>query len=223
MNIYIEGGSKGKGGSPRTKEACLRGFEAFFEKAGIKVKPRIKISGGREKAYKDFCIDIENRRPAILLVDSEAPVDNDPKTGLPISPWQHFSTRTGDKHWEKPDRATDNDAQLMVQCMEAWFLADKPALRAYYGHGFKEAAIPDHRNIETVPKETGVYEQLANATKSTEYGVYDDDAKGKHSFKILATIDPKKVAAVSYHARRLFWRLGVKENWTREPKPKKKR
>ena len=33
--------------------------------------------------------------------------------------------------------ATDEQAHLMVQCMEAWFLADRETLAAVFGRGLK--------------------------------------------------------------------------------------
>jgi len=34
--------------------------------------------------------------------------------------------------------------------MEAWFLADKPALAEYYGNKFKAAALPQNPKIEEI-------------------------------------------------------------------------
>jgi hypothetical protein len=213
MNIYLEGGTSGRGGSQQTKEECLRGFQDFFRRAGVTKMPRIVVCGDRNTAFDRFATALQEGKPALLLVDSEAPVATDPKTGKSISPWQHFKSREDDKHWQAPATATDQHAQLMVQCMEAWFLADKTALRAYYGQGFNEAAIRDRPNVEAIPK-ADVYKQLADATKATAHGKYTDRAKGPHSFKILASLDPKKVAAASWHARRLLRQLGIKQDWT---------
>ena len=54
--------------------------------------------------------------------------------------------------WIKPDGATDNTVQLMVQCMEAWFCSDKDCLEAYFGQGFNRNALPSRRNVEEIPK-----------------------------------------------------------------------
>ena len=95
----------------------------------------------------------------------------------------------------------------MVQCMEAWFLADKDRLVAYYGNGFNQNALPARQDIENIAK-NDVLNGLKNATRSGvskgEYG------KGQHSFDILAQIDPDKVVAASPHAKRLVNTLKAK-------------
>ena len=61
-----------------------------------------------------------------------------------------MGTRDG---WEKPDEAADDNAHLMVQCMETWFLADKDGLAAYFGQGFNRNALPGRQEIEDVAKD----------------------------------------------------------------------
>lgn len=120
----------------------------------------------------------------MLLVDSEDAVKAFNK------PWLHLKNRTGDQ-WEKPAKASDDDCHFMVECMESWFLADRKTLASFFGNGFKENALPKQQHPEKVKKKT-VYEALKKATKDTKKGVY---GKGKHSFKILAQLDPAKVIA----------------------------
>ena len=109
--------------------------------------------------------------------------------------------------WAAPDGATDDNAHLMVQCMETWFLADRDCLEAFFGRGFNRKALPGHRNIEEIAK-ADVFEGLKNATRRCqpkgEYG------KGSHSFEILSEIDPSKVLAASPHAKRLIDTLQAK-------------
>lgn len=89
----------------------------------------------------------------------------------------------------------------MVQCMEAWFLADEDALERFFGDGFKAKALPKHEDIEKVYKKD-LFAKLQSATRGTKSkGPYD---KGAHGFKILASLDPNKVIAASKHAKRLF-------------------
>ena len=126
----------------------------------------------------------------VLLVDSENPVADG------SGPWLHLRARDG---WEKPDEATDENAHLMVQCMEAWFLADKDNLAAYFGHGFNRNALPGRQEIEDVAK-GDVLGGLKNATRQCKKGEY---GKGRHSFDILEQTDPANVMAASPHARRL--------------------
>ena len=95
--------------------------------------------------------------------------------------------------WDKHSEATDENAHLMVQCMEAWFLADKNALANYYGKGFNENSLPRRIEIEQVPK-SDIEEGLKMATRQCTKGRYD---KGSHSFAILAELNPEKVIAAS--------------------------
>ena len=81
-------------------------------------------------------------------------------------------TRDG---WERPDEATDENAHLMVQCMEAWFLADKDNLAAYFGHGFNRNALPGRQEIEDVAKDD-VLRGLKNATRQCKKGEYGKGA-----------------------------------------------
>ena len=90
----------------------------------------------------------------------------------------------------------------MVQVMETWFLADRGALRAYFGAGFRENAIRGWPALENVPKET-VFEALDRASASCGRRY----AKGRVSFELLARIDPARVEAACPHARVFLDRL----------------
>ena len=94
----------------------------------------------------------------------------------------------------------------MVQCMEAWFLADKDNPAAYFGHGFNRNALPGREEIEDVAKGE-VLERLRRATRQCKKGEY---GKGRHSFDILEQTDPAKVMNASPHARRLVETLRQK-------------
>jgi len=97
--------------------------------------------------------------------------------------------------------ATDDNAHLRVQCMEAWFIADRGWLAEFYGQGFSLGALPARTDVESIPK-ADLFAALRQATRSTrtqgEYG------KGRHSFDILAGLDPEKVKAASPSAARLI-------------------
>ena len=90
--------------------------------------------------------------------------------------------------------------------MEAWFLADKDNLAAYFGHGFNPNALPGRREIEDVAKDD-VLGGLKNATRQCKKGEY---GKGRHSFDILEQTDPAKVVDASPHASRLVETLQQK-------------
>ena len=190
VKVYVEGGGDGK--SLRTK--CRRGFSSFFAKANLTGRmPQIIACGGRDTAFDKFRTALRSRNAEdfiVLLVDSEGPVADGP------GPWLHLGTRDG---WERPDEAADENAHLMVQCMEAWFLADKDGLAAYFGHDFDRNALPGRREIEDVAK-ADVLVGLKRATRQCKKGEY---SKGRHSFDILEQTDPAKVMNASPHARRL--------------------
>lgn len=191
VRIYVEGG----GQTNALKTKCRQGFSEFLRKAGMDERmPRIVASGGRQTAYDDFCVALQKAKAddfIVLLVDSEAAVAEG--TG----PWVHLKSRD---NWDRPQAATDEHAQLMVRCTEAWFMADKEAVQEFFGNGFNRNALPARADIENIAKDD-IYKGLKNATRHCnpkgEYG------KGRHSFDILALLDPAKVVAASPHARRL--------------------
>lgn len=193
MKIYVEGG----GDTHTLKTACRRGFSEFLKKAGLSNMPRIVACGGWSNAYDDFCTAVKNNESAILLVDSESPVNQELCQGKDPSkwdPWQHLTARQGDG-WAKPDNTSVTDCHLMVQCMETWFLADRKTLMSFYGKDFSENALPAReRSVETIDKQQ-VYQSLENATKNCgKKGKYN---KGDHSFQLLASINPILVAMSS--------------------------
>jgi hypothetical protein len=199
VKLYVEGGGDGKD----LQIECRRGFREFLEKAGLKGKmPAITACGGRRFAYEDYCTAIANGEAAMLLVDSEAPIAVH-QTGKPDEwrPWQHLKTRQGDG-WDKPQGGQEADCHLMAQCMESWFLADRATLKAFFGQHFNENALPPAAiTVETIAK-TAVLDSLKKATRHCQpKGSY---GKGDHSFKLLAQLDPAKVAATSPWARRFI-------------------
>jgi hypothetical protein len=139
IRVFVEGG-----GDANTKTACRKAFHVFFEKVlSERPRPRITASGSRDEAYRDFCRSLSSdpNTFAILLVDSEDPV--------PAGKAAKTHLRDRD-HWTNP--MPDEQVHLMVQCMEAWFLADRPALKLYYNDELRASALPGNPNIEEVPK-----------------------------------------------------------------------
>ena len=200
MKLYVEGGGDGKD----LQIACREGFRKFLEKAGLAGKmPRTVACGGRQNAYDSFCTAIENGEEALLLIDSEELVAEAYQQGEPVKwkPWDHLRNRKGDQ-WEKPDKAADEDCHLMVQCMEAWFVADRDILQQFFGPKFNAKKLPAKENqIEKISKDN-LYQSLENATRDCETkGAY---GKGEHSFKILTLISPDLVIAASPWAKRFI-------------------
>jgi len=197
FRIFVEGGAKGD-----LKRRCREGFSKFFDKSGLKGNmPRVVACGSRRHAYDDFCVALAKARLGdviVLLVDSEAPVNCEED-----QVWEHVYLREGDK-WPRPNDAEPAHLHFMVECMEAWFMADKTCLEAYFGQGFETDKLPSRSDIEQIAK-TDLYEGLKKATKNCKtkacYG------KGAHSFDILGKIDPAKVIAASPYAKRLIDKL----------------
>lgn len=191
VKVYVEGGGEGKD----LRRRCRRGFSTFFRKASLTGRmPKIIACGARDKTCSDFRTALANAADnefIVLLVDSEGPVAEG------AGPWLHLKNRD---HWDKPASATDDNAHLMVQCMEAWFLADKDVLATFFGGGFNRNALPGRPDVEHI-SQSDLENGLKNATRQCNpKGEYH---KGRHSFAILAELDPEKVTNASPHAKRL--------------------
>lgn len=202
IRLFVEGGGDAKS----LRSACRRGFREFLLKAGFSGSmPRVIASGSRRSAYEDFCTAMSQAKKGYvcLLVDSEEAV------AAGDGPWKHLKNRPDDQ-WPRPTAASDDQCHLMVQCMESWFLADRVTLAAFFGQGFNEKALPGREDIEAIPK-ADVLSSLKNASRGTatkgRYG------KGRHSFAILALIDPLLVRRASPHADRLLTALAAPEQF----------
>lgn len=197
VKIFVEGG----GDASSLRAECRHGFSCFFAAAGCQGKmPRIIACGSRNDAFASFCTAIGQGERAFLLVDSEDALDDVCQRGQPERwrPWEHLKRRD---QWEKPPAADDMACHLMVQCMEAWFLADRETLQSFFGQGFNPKVLPAKENpVERLSKDQ-VFSALARATQNCQAkGKY---GKGEHSFKILARLAPERVVAASPWAKRL--------------------
>ena len=192
MTVYVEGGGDGRSLGVRFRE----GWRQFLERAPGVGRVKIVRGGGRDQTFRRFATAVAAAGPraaVLLLVDSEGPVAE----GRTV--WEHLGARD---RWTRPDGAGDDQAFLMVQVMETWFLADRGALRAYFGARFRENAIRDWPALENVPKAT-VFEALDRATASCGRRY----AKGRVSFELLARIDPAHVEDACPHAKAFLNRL----------------
>lgn len=190
--LYVEGGGDGRSLRARFRE----GWSGFFESAGLHGRVKIVRGGGREQTFDRFVAAVTSGgvgASVLLLVDSEGPV------APGATAWEHLHARDG---WTRPDAAGDDQVFLMVQVMETWFLADRDALRRYFGAEFRENAIGRWQVLEDVPKAT-VLKALERATAACRKSY----AKGKVSFELLARVDPDRVEAACRHARALLDRL----------------
>ena len=187
--LYIEGGGEGKALRARFRE----GWKEFFNSAGVGGRTKIVRGGGRRQTFARFATAVSDNSPGtvpFLLVDSEGPVA--PRHSV----WQHLHARD---RWVRPAEAGDDRAFLMVQVMETWFLADRGALRMYFGTRFRENSLRAWPNPEDVPKST-VFGALERATASCRKP-YSKGSKGKVSFELLARVDPARIEAACPHAK----------------------
>jgi hypothetical protein len=195
FRIYAEGGGEGE----YLDSLFRRGWKLFFESAGLQGRlPRVVRGKGRRRTFELFSTAVANPKRGelpLLLVDSEGALQSG------RSAWEHLEE--SDDQWQKPPSAGDDQAFLMVQVMETWFLADREMLRRFFGPNLRESHFRSWADLEAVPKAT-VLEVLRLATAACERKRY---GKGKVSFEMLAELDAKKVAAACPHARELLDRL----------------
>jgi hypothetical protein len=188
VRIYVEGGFEGS-----TKSNCRKAFRIFLEKVIRPGSFQVIACGDRTSAFDGFRSALQQHPGdySLLLVDSE--------TAVNANPWQHLNDREGD-NWSRPTDASEDQAHLMVQVMEAWFLADKNALADYYGQGFLRNSLPRQTDIEQISKQD-VFRVLRHASKRTQKGEYH---KTRHGFELLELIEPRLVRAASHHANQLL-------------------
>jgi hypothetical protein len=144
--VHVEGDKKLTGG-----------FSSFFSelhKAARKTGGRLRVipGCGREQTMRDFRrpLPLRGETWRVLLIDSERELE---------------PTQQGDpEFWVEPNRTF-----WMVQCLEAWFLADKDALESFYGTGFRRKALPPNERVENIPKDD-VSSSLVAATRDTSKG-----------------------------------------------------
>ena len=192
--LYIEGGGDSRHSSSKEQKIRFRtGWHDFFKTAGVSHRTKIVRGGERKRTFALFAAAVRNNSVDViplLLVDSEGPVTDG------CSVWQHLKKQD---IWVKPRGAKDNQAFLMVQVMETWFLANRKALKVFFGATFRENALKKWPQLENVPKKT-VLNALKNATNACPVR-YN---KGKVAFELLARISPHLVASACPHAKDLL-------------------
>ncbi|MHB9130363.1 MAG: DUF4276 family protein [Armatimonadota bacterium] len=187
VKLYVEGG----GDSKELHVRCREGFRKLLEKAGFSGRmPSITACGGRGSAFDDFKqavrVCAEGEYP-ILLIDSEGPID-----GTSIA-WRHLQTRDS---WERPLNVNDDQAQLMVTCMETWIIADRLALTAFFGAALQDTALLPTAHLEVRHRDE-VQNSLERATRNCgRDGAY---CKGKRSFAVLSTLNPATLIPLLPH------------------------
>ena len=193
--IYMEGGGDGAS----AKQALRQGMDTLLEplKQVARAKSwrwKLVCCGSRNEAHRGFrnALCHGDGGVIILLVDAEGPVKQSAR--------DHLQSRDG---WDVGTTPEDR-IHLMVQAMEAWIVADPPALAKYYGQGFRLAALSKTQNLEDVSKQD-LERSLRQATQDTRKGRYH---KIKHASDLLKRIDVSAVTARCGHCKRLFDVLG---------------
>ncbi|NLX13988.1 MAG: DUF4276 family protein [Phycisphaerales bacterium] len=191
IRIYIEGG----GDQRATKAALREGMGKFLyslrERARqCGIRWNIVACGGRNSTFDAFKTAMRQHVHAfnVLLVDAEAPVSKEP--------WAYLHERD---QWFM-DGLHDEQCHLMVQCMEAWIIADIDALAHFYGQGFRRKDIPGSPNVEEIDK-TRLADCLKTATRATRKGEYH---KTRHAPQIVGLLNKDTVCQKASYCRRLF-------------------
>lgn len=186
--VYMEGGGDSKEGKARLRQ----GMSEFLRKVVSQTKPgwRVVACGSRNGPHDAFQ-NANQTSPetfSVLLVDSEGPVTQPPRT-----------------HLKQRDRWTltgisDDSIHLMIQVMETWIIADADSVATYYGQHFLKNALPRAQNLEGIEKER-IYDALKHATAKTLKGQYH---KIGHAAALLEMIDPAIVRRRCPSCHRLF-------------------
>jgi len=197
VKIYVEGG----GSSKMQHIQCREGFSKLINRAGFTDRmPAIVACGGRGAAYKAFVASTYRSSSfySILLVDSENPIQRTDASIDSIAPWEHL--RQCDK-WDQPHGTVNDQAQLMVTCMETWIMADREALREFFGQGMHANRLLCETQLETRSRQD-VQEALKSATKGC--GPRRKYEKGRRSFQVLARLNPTTLKSCLPHFRRFI-------------------
>ena len=158
--LYIEGGGRADSDTEQMNrdamlndnaEAFRRGWQTFFDKAGVDGQTlEIGVGGGQNETFALFGGQLarydgqeETEPKPLMLVDSEEPVESG------RTAWEHLQSRPRQR-FQQPTDADDHSAFLMVQAMETWFIADRPALQRFFGPSFDARAFQDLPALETI-------------------------------------------------------------------------
>ena len=198
--IYIEGG----GNTAQTLTPFRTGMSAFLKSVVDVVRQkriqwRVIPCGGRKQAYDAF-VDALEKEPEVynvLLVDSEDPVT------ITVPPWTHLRDRPGNG-WAQPAGFDDKRCQMMVACMEAWFLADPDGLKKHFRKHFDDSVLPPVAQVESCTKDD-INRALKKATRLTAAEEYK---KIRDGAKLLEKVDPAVVRKHCKWCERLFQALG---------------
>jgi hypothetical protein len=194
VKVFVEGGGRGSP-SNDLRLGLQNGLFGPLRKLGVQngVSLEFVACKARPDAIRDFkkaVLRDHDQYYSLLLVDSEGPVD--------LEPWDHLRQQEGTVK-------TGNDSQLhlMVQAMEAWFVADPDALLTHFGPQASITNLMNRADVEVIPKDELVplLNSVAAKTPKAKY------QKSRDHQPLLELIDPKKLLEKSNHFRRLYQEL----------------
>jgi len=188
IRVYFEGDN-----------ALRKGFNNFLKSEIDLARQRdlrfnLIAGGSTAETIKDFMTAARAHKDAIniVLIDSDEP-DNG-NLIAEVKRRVSWDTEAGAK-------IQDEQIHFMVQVMESWFLADRNALKKYYGQGFREGRLPGNQNnVEQISK-SDVDNGLKNATRDTRKKKYH---KTRHAPDLLSNLDVDKVRSNAPSCNRLF-------------------
>lgn len=159
------------------------------------------VCGSRNDTYDSFrtavIIGGGDSYP-LLLVDSEDPLATADASQHAPAAWAHLQNRDG---WSRPLNTANDQAQLMVTCMETWVMGDQVALKEFFGGDLRQNRLLAANDLEDRTRHE-VQESLEMAT--SDCGPRRMYRKGKRSFQVLATLDPMTLRANLPHFRRFM-------------------
>ncbi len=199
VRIYVEGG----GDSKELHARCREGFSKLIEKAGFRGRmPGITACGGRQNTFEMFrtAVGTKHGFHPMLLVDSEDPLAIKNQSS-PAGAWNHLQSRDG---WVRPDGTNDDQAQMMVACMESWIMSDRKALRRVFGARLQTTALLP---VDGIEQRAGVDVQQALEKATRNCGPDKAYRKGRRSFQVLAEINPGALMSLR-HFKRFIEALG---------------
>ena len=109
--------------------------------------------------------------------------------------WNHLQSRDG---WTRPHGTDDDQAQMMVTCMETWIMSDRGALRKVFGARLEISALLPVDDLEQRSR-SDVQPALENATRNC--GADKAYRKGRRSFQVSAALSPSALMDLPHFKR----------------------